>query len=326
MSWYAIDALSGSIVATRDLLSDTTLGSWLELVVLVFFVGGISTTLIADFNLIGTLADARRNETVLGGDPTMIGLGVVGGGIALLGFVLVGAIAEFVFLETLRTRTVRLRAYGSRWWQAGVRLFGFRLGVFALAAAVLAVTGWLLGWQSDPGDVPATTAAVVLTPSLLVAFVVDRFTRMFVVPIVLVTGCSITDGWRTFLPTLREQWRQFAVYALVDLALVTVVTVLGGLVGAFIAAVMAVPVGLFALAIFDALVTNGLTPAIVAPTIGALVALPYLFVTLVLGVLVHVPVVVYVRYVALLVLGDANDRYDPISRVRAVVRVETARE
>lgn len=319
MSWYAIEAVRDSIAAANRLLSVATLDGWLKLAVLALFVG-IGPPLATDFNLGPFAVDELRSVSTAPGDslPWLVA-GAVALGLLVIGYGIGGAILEFVLVEVLRTRRIRLRTFGRRWWRAGLRLFAFRIGLLATAAATLGTVA--LSTASLDGASVATGAVVAIGVVVLLPIaVVNRFTTAFVVPVVLLSECTVLDGWRRFAPVLAADWRQYAVYAVVDALVVAVVTVLGGALAGLAAILVLVPFAVFGAAVFGVLVGVGLTPSIVGTTIAALLVVPAALSVLVAGALVTVPFLVYARYIPLFVLGDTADRYDPVPAVRADVR------
>jgi hypothetical protein len=258
----------------------------------------------------------------LGGPELAVVAAVVAVVVAVvLLFALVGAVMEFVLVESLRRETVQVRRYWGDHWRRGLSLFAFRLvvGVVTLGAVALlllvAVGPLLLG-------IPAGSllVAVVAVPLLVVVAVVgglvNGFTTVFVVPVMLVEECGLRAGWRRFWPTLTAHWKQYAVYAVLGFVLQFAVGVLTGL-GTLLAAVaVGVPLALVGVA--------GAALASVAGPVGwALVALAVVLFVLALvavALLLGVPAKTYLRYYALFVLGDTNDAFDPIPERRRQTR------
>lgn len=299
MAWHALRAAGESVTATRRLLANETMAAWLRLSVLALFVGTLVTPFLVDFNQGATLLGSVPDSTLL-----------VAGALVGLAALCVGTVFEFVFLEALRGERVRLVANSGRRFRAGMEVFAFRtvlalvLGV-ALGAFALADTPFAL--------VPLVALGVVLAA-------LDRLTVAFVVPIMLVGERSLPEGWRAFSPTLRREWREYALYLLVASLLWSAMAVVGGLAGALLAGLLLVPFAVLGGAVGGTLLTQGLSEATVGQAVTGTLAVPYLlaFVTLIL--LIHVPLVAYLRYIALFVLGDTAERYDPIPRLRAAIR------
>lgn len=304
---YALRAVGESVTATRRLLAGAPAATWGRLAVLVAFVGGLTTPLALDFNR-GPVALETVTESVAAPSGTVLAAVAVGAVLALALFFL-GTIFEFVFLEALRGEPIRLVAGGRRWWHAGVQVFAFRLVVLALAAV-----GAVLG---SPWPAPFV-APLAFVGGLF--FVLDRLTVAFVVPIMFVGERSLLAGWRAFIRTLRADWREYVAYLFVAGGLWLAVAVGGGLLAALVAVALAVPLVAFGAAVAVPLVGQGLPMAVVGCVVGVALTVPYLVVVLGAVLLVRVPLSTYLRYLALFVLGDTVDRYDPIPRVRAAVR------
>ncbi|MEM4781146.1 MAG: hypothetical protein QXG03_06260, partial [Halalkalicoccus sp.] len=132
--------------------------------------------------------------------------------------------------------------------------------------------------------------------------------------------CSLPAGWRAFAGTLREEWREYTVYLLIAGLLWVAVAIVGGLLAALLAFVLLVPFGAVGTAVYGTLLARGLSEGLVGPAVLGTVGAPYVLAVLLSVLLIHVPLVAYLRYVALFVLGDTTDRYDPIPQLRAVIR------
>jgi hypothetical protein len=241
---------------------------------------------------------------------------------AVLAVGLVGAVMEFVVVCSLRDGTVRIRRYVGAHWRAGVSLFGFRLGlsllvlalVVALVFGLVGTTGVTTSLES-PGAVLG--AALVAVPLVLVGVatyaLIDGLTTFFVVPVMLVESCGVLGAWRRFGHTL---WADPTEY----LAFVGLTVVLTPIAGTAVGAV----VGLFAVLVFGPVFALGFVgvvtdePVVLAVTavLGVLAAL----VVASLAALVRVPVLTYLRYYALFVLGDTDSDLDAIPERRRAVR------
>ncbi|MFC5972322.1 hypothetical protein ACFPYI_13355 [Halomarina salina] len=334
MALYALDDLDDAYAATRAFLFPFDWGRWLRLALVTFFVASATGTPSSGFQFSGAGggADSGTNGEFSGAEfdaamqeiAPFVPLIVVGVLVALLlalAFLFVGSVMEFVLVQSLRAERVSVREFFGRYTGKGARLFGFRiaLGLLGLLGAVL-VFGLTVGpLLVDASPVIPLVALVVLAP-LFVLFavalaVVNGFTTVFVVPVMLLEDLTVLAAWRRLWPTIRAQWRQFAVYAVV---IAVVLFALG--IAASIA--IAIPVALGALA-FAVLVGIGFLAGGVTLATGvvvALLAIPFvLFVFAVVG-LVQVPIQTYVRYHALLVLGDADERFDLIPDTRRSLR------
>ncbi|MDS0292976.1 DUF7544 domain-containing protein [Halogeometricum luteum] len=335
MALYALDNLDDALDATRAFLWPVDRTTWVKLALVTLFVGGPG----ANFGGSQYSAGGGDGGAVPGTVPPtdfgprawLLVAGVVGVLVLLaLAFAFVGSVMEFVFVESLRNRAVTVRRSWGRRWRQGARLFGFRLilGLFTLGAVLLFAAPFvlpLLGF--DAGFVPAGGALlgllVVLVPVFVVLAVVvslvDGFTTAFVVPIMLLEDCGVLDGWRRLWPTIPAQWTQYLAYVVAGFFL----SLFGGLLVTVVTAVLAfallVPFGLlFALGV--ALLVFVFEPL----GIAALVAFGVLYALAVVAAaaLVQAPVQTYLRYYALLVLGDVDSTFDLIPDQRRAVRGE----
>ncbi|WP_255198637.1 DUF7544 domain-containing protein [Halorarius litoreus] len=319
MALSATQRLDDAFDATKALLLPFDASTWVRLAVMVFFIGGLGGGLSGGSNVGGgggtggvDAGGVPSPDRLLDGFQPLFGPGigllvvalvVVGLLVGLL-FLYVGSVMEFVFVEALVTREAVVRErFSARRWQ-GTRLFGFRIVLFLLVAALVGAAAALgLALQGPGIRVLAVLFAIpVLLVVGLVAAVINGFTTVFVVPIMLEERCGVLAGWRQLRPAIRAQLDEFGVYLLLSV-------ILGAIGGMFVATVVGIvgvvlflPVGLLG---FAALVAGG-GPALV-------LLVPVVFVVLLalgaIGAVVSVPVVTYLRYYALLVLGDTTD-YD----------------
>jgi hypothetical protein len=314
----AVDDLSDAIDATRNFLTPVRAGMWLRLAFVVLFVGGTGTGFSsAPSGDVGPVEE-QVNGVGPGEVPEEILIGVaLGLGVLLLiwaVFAAIAAIMEFVFIESLRSSTVRVRRYFNENVGRGIRLFGFRVivGLAALVVGGVPLLATLLGVEGTEGLFPA---AVVLAIGVYLLYaVVARFTSEFVAPIMLLEERTVLGGWRRFWSTLGSNRTEYVVYLLlvwiIQVVLniaVTIFLLIGGIV-------IAIPFVLLAV-LFVSLGDVGAVLAALTILVGILV--------LVLFVLfVRIPIVSYFKYYALLLLGDTDSKLDLIPEQRAAIRTD----
>jgi hypothetical protein len=339
MSLHAVDDLEEAFEATKAFLLPFQWGRWLRLAIVAFFVAGAS----GSFPTTGTNF-SFDGGTVDGGDVTFpadlgpvtiadsgellaLVLAVVGVIVALallLGFV--GSVMEFVLIRSLREEEVHVRRYFGDHWGAGLRLFGFRLGIGLLAFAL--VVGPVLALLFATGgpaaiDGPgAVFGLVLLAVPLALVFgtlfvLIDGFTTFFVVPVMLVENRAVLSAWRRFWGVLRAEWKEYLVFVVLTAVLTLVAGTAVGFVVGIVGLVLVGPVVVAGIA--GAITGSPVVLAVVA-VIGAGAVLAVLFV----AAFVRVPVVTYFRYYALLVLGDTESDLDAIPERRGRIRAAEA--
>ncbi|MFB6268432.1 MAG: hypothetical protein ABEH83_00705 [Halobacterium sp.] len=294
MTWYAVDALEDALAESEALLLPFDLGTWLRLAVVTVFAGtappqtpavSVDVTPQTAVGFVERLSDPAFVAAIATVVAGLVALGVV--------FAALGSVMEFVLVDVLRSRRVRVLAPFRDRVGAGLRLFAFRLVVGALlllAAAGVVVPIALAVLSRTPLPLVAllVTVPLFLAAAALAALVLE-FTTAFVVPLVADHGGGVLDGWRRLYPTLRAEWREFGVYVLVK----AVVLVGAGLVLGLAGAMFAVPVGVFALA-------GAVTPlALVVSGVAALVGLAVV-------AAVSVPTVTFLRYHSLATLSASG--------------------
>jgi len=224
------------------------------------------------------------------------------------------ATLEFVFVTSLRTREVAMRRYLREHLGAGLWLLLFRAAIVAGALAVVAAAAALIvGTDLAAFEAATTQQGVAVGVVALVAgfgwFTVDTLTTGFVVPIMQHTRCGPLSGWRRFISVMSTN-------PLAVVAFLLVAWVLG-----FALWLVLFGVGL-AIGFFGALVLVLVASALTAihPALE-----PVVFVLLLAGIvgyqytlaLIEAPVRSYVRYYALVVLGETDPELDLIADYRA---------
>jgi len=307
---FAIDDLSDAIDVTREFLTPVRLWMWLKLALLVFFVGGAGFGSPMSFGggggfggepTPGPGADPGTSVDVGEVLPVVIAVVFVVLVVGLV-FLFVGSLFEFTLLESLRTGEVHIRRYTKRNVGHGTRLFGFRvvLGLIGLVLFGVPVLAIVFS-TSETVSLGLIGLLVLLAIPVGIAFaVVDRLTTVFVAPTMLEHDLGVVAAWKRFWPTLRGHWTEYVVYLLLVWVLQLALTFVTGIL--FV--VLLIP---FLLLLF-------------IPFLGLLVLLVGLPVIFLGALLIQVPIVTYLRYYALLVLGDTDADLDLIPEQRAAVR------
>ncbi|MFW6436170.1 MAG: DUF7544 domain-containing protein [Halococcoides sp.] len=319
MAWYATQRVDDAIDLTRGLLEPFEAGTWLRLAVVMFFVGGGTGFSIPSFNTGEPPTDPNLSPDLTGTAIAIIVVLVVLAFLLAILLAILGGIMEYVFVETLRTGEISLRAYARRYLRAGLGLFAFRLAIILLGLVVFGGPVALVAGGSFLTESAALVGVgflvlLLLSPLfvvLIIAFgLVQGFTTNFVVPVSIAEGVNVLDGWRRFWPTLTDQWKQYAVYVIVKFGLELVVGVVALVVLLGIGIVLAIPFGIVGLPLVAVgLSAHGGTAAILLGIAVSLLVV-YGLVMFVAGLLVQVPLRTVLRMYVLLVLGDTEERFD----------------
>lgn len=242
-----------------------------------------------------------------------------------LAFAVVGAVMEFVFAQSLITTEVHVRRSFRENLGNGLRLLVFRLvvgllsllvlGGLLLAVFVLAVGGNLAdaGPSVVLGSVGLFVAALVTVA--LVFGTINGFTNVFVVPLMLQGEEGVLAGWGRLWSSITAEPKQYLAYLFLSVVLAIGVSIVGTILGAIAFVVLVIPFG-----IVGAVVWFGLDGGLAAGVVVGLLALGFLFLVLVVANLIKAPLQSFLRYYAMLVLGDIDGDLDPIPEVRASVR------
>lgn len=323
MSLYALDDLDDAVSATKSFLFPFYFGTWVKLAIVVFFIGG-------GFNVPTTGGSVPPSQVEAGImiDPPPELFALVGGIVVVviilaLLFGIIGAIMEFVFFESLRHENVELRRYWSDRWRQGVRLFLFRL-VIAIPV-ILLILGWIalvvVPLFLDIETIGISVGIFLLgVPMLFVISMlyglVNGFTTVFVVPLMIQKDSGVMDGWRRLMPSIRREWKQYLGYTVTAFVLLVIIGVIASVIVAIAALLLLVPLGLIGLITL----LSVSFPSPIALLILAVLVVIFLLAMAIVWALVQIPLVTFFRYYALLVLGDIETDFDIIPHRRRAIR------
>jgi hypothetical protein len=276
-----------------------------------------------------TVGDPAPNVDLPPLEELLLLAGVVVAVVILFALVVwaIGSVMEFVFVEALRSETVRVRSRFRQHFRPGLRLFGFRLVVSLLTLGVVLGVGAAIafgvlgGAPLSWGPAQALAFLALFVPVFFVVFLIHAlflgFTTVFVVPVMLLEDRGVLSAWRRFWPTLRANLGSFAAYVGLAFLLQLAVGIASSIVIGVVAVAVLIPFGIVGGIVFA---VGGGTLAAPVVAVLALLALVYLVIVLTAAALVAVPVQTFLRYYALFVLGDIDAEFDVVPEVRARVR------
>lgn len=321
MSLHAIDELDDAIDVTKGLLFPLDLWLWLKLALITLFIGGGAGFPSYAFNFAGSPGgDGGGGTAGLGLTDGELFLLVGGLVVAVLAFFLLlgaaGAIMEFVFIEALVSGEVHIRRHFGEYWRRGLRLFGFRLLVtlpmLLVILAVLAafVFPILLGTGVELGFLLLLAAIPLVFILAFLAGIVNVFTSLFVAPVMLVDDCGVLDGWRSIWPSITDETGEYIGFGVINYVIRLVTGTAATVILGLAALVLLIPA---ALVVFGVLAVLPSEPGLLAVATFVVVGGVFLLALIAIWAVVLVPIEVYHRYHALLVLGDILPRYDLVS-------------
>lgn len=320
MSLHALDALDDALTATRR-YRPRGLVEWVWVVVVAGTVGSPGIGLPTGGGGTGNAGMPPEQRAALEEQlPASIPDLAVYVGVAVVAlwllFIVAGAFFEFPFLRWLRDGEFSLRAEATRHWRQALGLAVFRVVLNVLSLAILGgIVVAFVGTDADPTAyvVALSNYGILFGLVGLVTGLVGAFTTAFVVPAMWLEDRSVVGGWRRVWPTLTGAPKQFLVYAVAVAILATV----GGFLVGIAALVGLIPALLVALAV----------AATVSGTAGVLVGAVLGGVLMTIGVgVVYAVVQVFLRFYALLVLGDIDTDLDAMPTRRRQLRADGGAE
>lgn len=305
MSLSIFDRLDDAVAAARSLLLPFDTGRWLRLTVLALLVGGGSSVGGGASATAGNVPGYTNVPGQLPNVDVLVLVAAVVGIFLLIGLV-VGYLAscfEFALVDGLSTREVSIRASVRRYAGPALRLFGFRLALFVLAGAVVllpvaAVFDFSLDIQPEAFTFLGVLGIVAtLLIVAVVAGTVHVLTTMFVVPTMYATDQGVLASWRHVWSGLTGNLLETVGFVLLSTFLSGAALAMVGTVAGIVGLVVIVPVAIVSIAALGLLGPLGLVVVVPVILLGVLSLA-------VISAVLRVPVVVGMRYYALLVLAD----------------------
>ncbi|MDS0219915.1 hypothetical protein NDI54_00945 [Haloarcula sp. S1AR25-5A] len=233
---------------------------------------------------------------------------------------------EFVLTQALIDEEIHVRRYFSDHVGNGIRLFLFRLALGIIWLGIAVVLGAAVFFLALGGEAANIGAASLLGLSgvLIAVFavlaisysLVFGFTSVFVVPLMTADGDGVLSGWSRLWGSMKNQPKQYLAYLFFSIVLQIGVGIVGAILGIVAFLAVLIPFGLVAAALYLALHNT------VGVVLAGIVGLLGLLVLLVISALIQVPLTTFLRYYAMLVLGDIDADLDPIPEVRSAIRAE----
>ncbi len=319
---YAATNLSDALSVTGRYLRALGLRGWLKLGLVVLFIGGLGITSQLS-NVPGELGfDLLENS----GDPQEELWGVLliaGLTVGVYGaFRYLAAVLEFVFVESLRSEALSLRTYMRANLGLGFWLLLFRVSLVIGALVPVAAVSGAIVMIGGVTELSAITggqiAAIIITgiAALIGWWIVDTLTTAFVVPIMLGAHCGPISAWTRFGSSMASNWVGVLAFLCVAWVVGVILWVFLAIIGFFVTVFGLL--GVVALGV--ALESVSASPEVF---VFAVLLVGYVVYEYVVA-LIRAPVQSYVRYYALLLLGDTESSLDLIPEQRAAVRAPSS--
>lgn len=303
MSWYAIDAIDEAFETTRSFLFPFEAGRWLRLAIIVFFLGSVSSGNIQSSSSMDVSHTAPGEDTL----ALLVGIGLIILALFIV-FGLIGSVMRFVLLDSVHTDSIHIRQYFRQRFKKGTRLFLFEIGVLLIAVLPFVVGGVaFISGLLEPTDRMFVLSMVLLillgvVIALSVTILLD-FTISFVAPVMLLEDRGVISGWQRFWPTLKAEWKQYALYVVLNWILNLVAGIIMGIALLLVGLAVLVGIAIPTVVVFGLSETIGLVVLTLLGFVGVLVILVGVFV-------VQILVKVYFRYYSLLILRETNTEFD----------------
>ncbi|MEY7850704.1 hypothetical protein AB7C87_16060 [Natrarchaeobius sp. A-rgal3] len=311
---YAGDNLSDAFDVTKRYLSSLSATGWLKIALVVLLISGIEAgTRLFDIN--PTMAMFSVDDPM--GIPIeyLIGVGAI---VAYVVFRYLSALFEFVFLESLRSEAIHVRRYARANLRHGLWLVLFRAALWTALILAIATPILLAAVFGDVGNIDDLALPLILSAlfvgffGYVVLWTIYTLTTAFVVPVMALEDCGPISAWRTIASTIRSNLGETVAFLAVAWVIGFCLWMVFGIVTFFVTMIGSL------VFVFPSmmLVDGDRSLAILVGVAGFLAYLIYLYIRS----FVETPVRAYVRYYALLILGDTDGSLDLIPEQRSAVR------
>lgn len=231
MGWYGIEVFDLAIKRTKKALVEPfDFWKWLRLGIIAFFIGGGGMG-TSNFNSPASWQDENRKMEAPSIQEiidkitqfwhqyqTYILIGLAFIIFIILLFTILSSIMEFVFVESLVTNRVSIRAYFRKYLHPGFNLFIIKiiLGIGFLSLFVLAIIPvfrQLLSGTINPGMILGSI--LWLFGVALILHVLNGIISSFIslaIPVVMYQEVGIIKAIKTVLGRFKEDWKQIGVY------------------------------------------------------------------------------------------------------------------
>jgi len=233
---------------------------------------------------------------------------------------------EFVLTQALIDREIHVRRYFNEHVGNGLRLFLFRLALGVIWLGIALVIGAAVFFLALGGEAAnvGTSSVLALSGLLIAVFavlaisygIVFGFTTVFVVPLMTADDDGVLSGWSRLWISIKSEPKQYLAYLFFSIVLQIGVGIISAILGIVALLVVMIPFGLGAVALYLALQNT------IGIALAGVVGLLGLLVLIVVSALIQVPLTTFLRYYAMLVLGDIDADMDPIPEVRSDIRAE----
>lgn len=337
--WHAVRALNAALEETKSLLlRKIDVALWLKLGLVVFLIGGGGL-----FNA-GGFGSQENDNTAFDFARYLPVIVVVLSILIIIGLVfsLIRAVCQFMFIEALLDRSIVLLSGFKRNLDKGFNLFMFNLAlgfatVITLIAIIIPIAYYLFVLNAGLSRLFVVfflaLAACIIMLILLIAGVVGSLTNDFVTVIMHKEGKGVVEGWRRLYALIKNDIKEFLVYAIVRTAVGLMAAVLMFIVELIVTvisiAVAVIPaVGIASITAGIALAldwSSGMLALLLIPAV--FIAILYFMVVTYITMVLTLPFTVFFRYHSMLFLHYTDPALDVMAkRGESSRKQETVRE
>jgi hypothetical protein len=323
----AIDVITLAFEHTkRQLFQPFRLGQWTRLAIVGLLAGELGSS--GGFNSFNPSRQPhpwgegfpRIDPAILG---TLITVLIVTGIVIMIVMTYISSVMRFILFDSVLNKECHIRAGWSRRQDNGWSYFLWQLGLvlvtFGLAAIIIglpAAFAFRLGWFDAPRAhlaqliIAGIVVFSVFAFFFLVVALVHVLTKDFVVPQMALEGISAIEGWRRLWPMIEGEFKDYAIYIGMKIALSVAVGIVVGIVTLILALIVAVP----GIAVFFGVVVAGkaagLTWNVFTITAAVVLACILFVIFFYLVSLLSVPVIVFFPAYSIYFFAA---RYQPLS-------------
>lgn len=310
----AIENISKSFKATEEFLTPIKITKWLKLAFIAIFIGSISINinfLPPDIFNSTNLHQINISEIIsFITDPIILFLfsAMI---IMLLFFTVLSSIMEFTLIESIKNQKVKIKQYTSQNISKGIQLSIIRIALSLLSLLLIISTATLIISSILTNNI-TLIHNIILVPLLLITLIIisvlNDFNTKFIVPIMIKKDLNIANAWKKLTRTVKSNHKEYLIYIFINFFLSILTSIISSLAFIITMLILLIPLGILAMISFFIISQNTIL-GIIFFSITAIIS----FITLIsISLVIKIPIIVYLRYFAILVLGDIETKLDII--------------
>jgi hypothetical protein len=181
----------------------------------------------------------------------------------VIAWMYLASVFRFILFESVLTGQCNIKSGWRRWQSGGVSYFlwqfGFSLAMFAVLGLAIGVPVFFVAQAGIFRNAShhilflvlgGVGLALLVMLLLFAGALVAVFAKDFVIPVMAIENVRVMEGWRRFLPMLREEKKAFVGYVLMKIVLAVGCAIIFGILTFIAMFLVLLPLGIAGVALF----------------------------------------------------------------------------